>query len=191
MEYIFICSAGLLLMLLFWQYIWIKAWIDHTRDKLFDLRDGMRQHFIAIGRDLEKDTAYHALRTLLNQHLKHVRFISIGNFIVTQKFLMRAEAEKESVLFIEEMNKNMQTDDPELNDYITQIRSQASGIITFYLLITNPFTALAIGICYGAVVPIVVFMGMIERGISSFMSRILIRFIKFAPVEKYIMATFI
>lgn len=66
-----------------WRVVWCKSLLDQTRDKLFDVRDELRQKFIEMGWDMRSD-AYKRARDLINAHLQFTEELSFWHIVYVQ-----------------------------------------------------------------------------------------------------------
>ena len=65
-------------LILIWHFVAKRTVLDHTRDKLFDLRDQIRADHLANGWGLEND-AYKNLRKMLNAYLRYTSSVRLNH----------------------------------------------------------------------------------------------------------------
>lgn len=147
---------GLLLLMASWS-AFKRSLLDHTRDELFDLRDGLREHFLAKGIVLDHPV-YLELRRLLNIYIRfaqEVRFVGMVYFV--------GRARREQIERIKaEMDERFQTDDPELARYVEDIRVQAAAVIRTHMVMSSTLAWAG-----GFVVLVVTLMARVGMGARS------------------------
>lgn len=143
-------GVNLLLVMLVWQLMLRKSILDHSRDKLFDLRDEVRDVFIAKNWDLNS-TVYRNLRDLLNGHLRFTEEFSIWRVIY-----MESAVKEGSDLDLElqkAVSKRFKAANAEQAEFVNKIRRQSvvavmqfaiygSGFLLLLALLTAPVLAL-------------------------------------------------
>ncbi len=112
-----------------WFYLWRRVNLEDAIDKLFDLRDETREIF-AKNNALDSK-AYATLRSLLNGHIKFIDEVTLFFLIY---FNIRTK-NKENVLddIDDQMDINLNTDNPVLNEHINRIRNESITILFNYL----------------------------------------------------------
>ncbi len=140
---------NLLLLVLAWKLMIRKTILDHTRDKLFDLRDEIRDEFIR--REWDMDSAlYRELRDTINAYLRYTEHYSVWRF-----FFMKSSLKKNKPLFnslkqkIEQSYRELDTEKATFAKTI-RLRSQqnmmefsvySSGLLLVISFILVPFFA--------------------------------------------------
>lgn len=76
-----ILGFNVLILMVLWKFMLRRTILDHSRDKLFDLRSELRSTYIAKGWDLNSPT-YKRLRDLVNGHLRYTEDMSLSRAIV-------------------------------------------------------------------------------------------------------------
>lgn len=139
----------LVLLYISWKYIWQRALLDATRDKLFDLRDGARLWFIENGYALNHNS-YISLREILNYHLRNIELITISSILT---HLVRKRINKEYDKEIGDSISSMfSTDDKMLSEYLTKIRWEAGVSVFLYAIKRSMLLCLIFFIIAAAVI---------------------------------------
>jgi len=117
-----------------WKWVWRPTALDTTRDKLFDLRDNvLRQYFIERKIPLDHPI-YVRLRALLNGHLRHTESITIWELTYLNNTVEKDE--KLNARFAE-MNRRLQSDDPELQSLIDEVRLKSTIAMIAHMIETS------------------------------------------------------
>lgn len=144
-------GVNIILLMLVWRFMVKKTILDHTRDKLFDLRDEVRATFVANNWDLSSPV-YRRLRDLLNGHLRFTEDYSIWklaylNAAIDKQKNLQAELH-------EQFEKNFNTSIPGQLDFVKSIRARSmmsimefsvygSGFLLFLTVLITPFFVVA------------------------------------------------
>jgi hypothetical protein len=127
-------GINILLAIIIWKYILQPSILDHYRDKLFDLRESVRDFYISKNIPLE-DKTYKNLRNLINSHL---RFIEKMSFSKITYFSAQVDKNKELGNRIKnELNSNFKTDNSELAKFIKDIRMNSVEILICYMIFSS------------------------------------------------------
>jgi hypothetical protein len=90
MELLFVGTNTLLVMAI-WHFMLRPTILDHSRDRLFDLRDELRETFVSNGWDMSSPL-YKRLRDLVNGYLRFTEEVSLFRMTyVTQEVKKNAE----------------------------------------------------------------------------------------------------
>ena len=112
-----------------WFYMWRRVHLEEAIDKLFDLRDEVRDRF---SEEKELDSsAYSALRGLLNGHIKFIDEITL--FFL---FYFNYRSKQNTKVFEGlryQIEQELETENDELRKYIADVRKRAETIINDYL----------------------------------------------------------
>jgi len=147
MDQLVLFGVGVLAILSTWHWMYQPSLLDQTRDKLFDLRDEVRAHFVANGYSLD-DRPYRAIRDLLNGHLLHTNRLSFSHFVAIAAWMQSNQ--KEAGLLREKLDRLFKTDDTALAEYLRKVRKQAALIMLEYMIKKSP--AAILFACVGAIV---------------------------------------
>ncbi len=134
-----IFGVNVLLLLLSWRLMLRKTILDHTRDKLFDLRDEVRETFIQKKWDMNSPI-YKKLRDLLNGHLRFTEEFSIWKITC-----LEVEIKKNPDALDElhtRVQKTFATDNPEQQKFIEGIRARALATVMNYAVFSSGFLLL-------------------------------------------------
>lgn len=142
-------GLNLLLLVLVWKFMIRKTILDHTRDKLFDLRDEIRDEFTRREWDMNS-ALYRELRDTINAYLRYTEHYSVWRF-----FFMESSLRKNKLLFnslkqkIEQSYRELDTEKATFAKTI-RLRSQqhmmdfsvySSGLLLVISFILVPFFA--------------------------------------------------
>lgn len=148
MELIFF-GINLLLIMAVWHFMLRPSILDHSRDRLFDLRDELRTTFIDRKWDLGSP-AYQKLRDLVNGHLRFTEEMSLSR---TSFVTASVKHDKDLQEFIHvRVSKVFASSDPLQQKFILDFRRRAltvamdyaissSGFLLMLALILAPFVA--------------------------------------------------
>ena len=114
-------------LILIWHFVAKRTVLDHTRDKLFDLRDQIRADHLANGWGLEND-AYKNLRKMLNAYLRYTEIYSIWKIISLHRNLSKNPHLTEFVR--KKINTSFATKNEKHAQYIQSVREKAFVILT-------------------------------------------------------------
>ncbi len=122
-------GVGLLLVMATWKFMLRPSMLDATRDRLFDLRESMREHFIQTGHGLNAP-AYRALRGLLNSHLRYTEEITFFG-VLHQMIWLKGHQDAYRHLRAD-VDRQFAVSDPGLAAYIREVRAKSAGIVLDY-----------------------------------------------------------
>lgn len=122
-------GLSLMLAIIVWHHMIMLTVVDATRDKLFDLRDEIRQTFKERDWDMSSET-YRSLRDLMNGYLRFTeqysfwRFIYLEVSVVSDKNLMQAISERAQKRFLSVPAEQL--------DFVKSMRSRAVNVVLEY-----------------------------------------------------------
>jgi hypothetical protein len=148
---LFLFGVNVLILISVWKFMIRKTILDNSRDKLFDLRDELRDTFLERGWGLSSPM-YKKLRDLLNGHLRFTENYSVSQIVFVEagvKSNKHLEAELHA-----QFEKKFLTGNAEMDEYIKSIRSRSlvavmdfavysSGFLLFLSAIITPFFLIA------------------------------------------------
>lgn len=124
-------GINVILLIVVWNFMLKKSILDHYRDQLFDLREEVREFFIKNEIPLDSP-AYKNLRDLFNAHLRFTEKITFMRFIFLE---VKIQENKELQLFLKaEIEKQFDTTNPKLKEFIPQIRGKAKLILLNHMV---------------------------------------------------------
>lgn len=133
MELIFF-GINLLLVMAVWHFMLRPTVLDHSRDRLFDLRDDLRASFVSKGWDLGSPE-YRRLRDLINGYLRFTEEMSLA-----RSSWMVSEIKKNDELK-KYMNQKVRaafaSNDPEVQQYIQEFRKRALLVVIDYMIASS------------------------------------------------------
>lgn len=124
-------GINVILLIVIWNSMLRKSILDHHRDQLFDLRAEVRTYFIENDIPLDSVT-YKNLRDLLNGHLRFTELMTFTKFLILE-VEVRGNKELQEHLKVE-MDNRMNTQDPKLKEFISQVRQKATIILKNYMI---------------------------------------------------------
>lgn len=125
---------GIIVLMLGWHFIIRKTTLDTQRDKLFDLRESVRKHYLETGIGLE-DKTYKELRRLINSQIRFLEDASFSKMIVWRVEYQDNKELKESIDHY--LDERFRTDNEALTEYIKKIRSLAYHHTMEYMLYSS------------------------------------------------------
>ncbi|MRW89821.1 hypothetical protein GJ699_07485 [Duganella sp. FT80W] len=127
-------GIGLLLILPVWRYIVKRSLLDTHRDKLFDLRDELRDKFHASGWDMG-GPVYKQLRDLLNGYLRYTESFQFIEFIVIETGIQRnPELQAEMKARFEKVFAGM---DEEQRHFAIGLRKEARRVMMSHMILSS------------------------------------------------------
>lgn len=138
-------AIGVLALMATWRWPYRMTALDSTRDRLFDLREEVRAHFIDSGAGLSHPI-YIALRNLINGHIRHTESASLVRFLVLTHWVDSNRGTSEAIR--DKIERRFKTDDAALKAYVKQVRARAFNIMFEYVVTVSllGWVLLAIGI---------------------------------------------
>jgi len=131
-----VLGVNILLLMAVWKFMLRKTILDHSRDKLFDLRADVRTTFIRNGWDLNS-SAYMKLRDLINGHLRFTEEMGLSRTIY---FTARVRENKELQAFMHErIQRVFATNDAAQRAYIEKIRRNALTVSLEYSIYSSGY----------------------------------------------------
>lgn len=129
-----ILGLNVLLLILVWKHMARKTILDNSRDKLFDLRDGLRTTFVKNGWDLGSPSYKH-LRDLVNGHLRFTEEMSLSRI----SYMVAALKQNPALVAYqhEKIGKVFESSDPAQKVFIESFRKQAVTIAMEYTIYSS------------------------------------------------------
>jgi hypothetical protein len=149
MELIFF-GINVLLIMIVWHFLIRPTILDHSRDRLFDLRDELRATFAK--NDWQMDSAtYRSLRDLVNGYLRFTEEVSVFR-IAYFKTVIKKDLALEKHLQ-ERVNRMFESAQPDQKAVVMDIRRRAldaaidysvfsSGGLLMAVVVVTPFVAI-------------------------------------------------
>jgi hypothetical protein len=132
---------GLLLMLV-WRFILRRSILDTYRDKLFDLRDHLRETFVSRGWSLDSPL-YRHLRDLINGYLRFTESYSFGEFVYMEIKVKENPALRQALTA--RVASKFAADTSEQEAFIADFRREAVGAMMSYMIVSSgPLLLLAV-----------------------------------------------
>lgn len=129
-----LAGIGLLLMLPVWRYIVKRSLLDAHRDRLFDLRDDLRDHFYEQKWDMG-GALYKQLRDLINGYLRYTENFQYSEFnyieveIKRNPELQAAMKAKFEKIFSDITEEQMQ--------FVMKLRTEARRVMMSYMILSS------------------------------------------------------
>jgi hypothetical protein len=137
-------GAGLIMLFVVWKYMIQPTLIDHFRDKLFDLRDSVREHFLQRGELGSPE--YRQLRDLLNSHILYIEKATLFAFL---HLVVTSKKDPETTDAFNTTRRGKLSDDPEVNkfrraasDIVVQFATHGSLVVWLVALVGAPFVVI-------------------------------------------------
>lgn len=127
-------GLGVLAMLIGWRLAWRPTALDCARDRLFDLRETVRDEFLRRGWGLEHPM-YKTLRDLINGHLRYTERVHFFGLVAFHVSLAR-QPELRAALK-ESVTRRLSCDDAGVASYCDEVRQKAALIMMAYVIETS------------------------------------------------------
>ena len=128
-------GINIILLYFVWTYALKPSILDHYRDRLFDLRNEVREYYISNNISL-LDNTYKSLRDSINSHL---RFTEKKSLIKILKFIYELEKDPGThKYFDQEIDKYFYTKNSRLQDFVKQSRDKSAQILFSYMIFSSP-----------------------------------------------------
>lgn len=148
-------GIGLLLMWPVWRFILKRSLLDTHRDRLFDLRDELRDKFQAERWDMAAPL-YKQLRDLINGYLRHTEGFQYSEFMYIEISIQR-NPELQAALK-ERFKQSFSAVPEEQMRYAMKLRAEARRVMMSHMIFSSfplafftlglfPFVALYLAIC--------------------------------------------
>lgn len=122
-------GLNILIIMAIWHFAVKKTLLDHTRDKLFDLRDELRR--VYVEREWALDTElYGNLRSMINAYLRYTENYSVWQVVAVRVELSKQEKAVLRDHLIARINANFRTGNLEQGEYIADVRRRAGSALT-------------------------------------------------------------
>ena len=154
MELVFF-GINVLLVFAVWHFMLRPTVLDHSRDRLFDLRDELRLTFIKNGWDLASPE-YKKLRDLVNGHLWFTEEISVMRVSVITAGI-KQDDELQSYLK-ERLEKMFAPVNPAQKTFILEFRKRALTVVMNYAVFSSGWL-LIMALC---LLPFMAFTGLFK-----------------------------
>lgn len=139
MEHVFLFGFGVLLVIISWNFMLKRTFLDDTRDSLFDLRDHKLRSYFLNNSDLGLNhPLYISLRNLINGHLRNTEKATLFSLIATVRWahknpeLMKVLAASFSSLESKEYGS-------EVLGFSHEIRAEAAKIMFLHMVRNSAF----------------------------------------------------
>lgn len=138
-------GVNIFLIFALWVFVLRKSILDHHRDKLFDLRDEVRNHFVQQGWDLGSPL-YRHLRDLLNCHLRFTEQYTFTQFVLMEGALRDNEAAR--YWLKQRVEKHLTGTNPEQQKFVKDVRQRAVQILMSYMVVSSGPLAIATAVVF-------------------------------------------
>jgi hypothetical protein len=153
-------GINILLLIVIWEKVLKPSILDNYRDKLFDLREEVREYYLANGIPLSHNT-YIQLRNLINSHL---RFTEQMSFIKVAFFASRIEKNRDLKNYIQRsIESNFATNNKDLFLFIKTTRKKAVDILQKYMIFSSPTLIISLILVHIAGITRPVVVDQVER----------------------------
>ena len=130
---LFMLALSIILLQYVWRQ-WKKAMRDDARDRLFELRERVRDYFVQSGRPLD-GRVYRQLWDYLNHHLTRLEDYSFLKTVLLSRYAPR---HPEFLAYVDEMMARLfSTNDPELEKFIRQTTDRTARIVSKCIMDTS------------------------------------------------------
>lgn len=112
-----------------WSRMLRPSILDDTRDRLFDLREGVRRYFLAQGHGLDH-AVYVELRNLINSHLRYTEELTFFHFVHANVWSVKHQ--QSAAALRARVDRRFKCSDPLLQAYVSEIRARAGAEMVEY-----------------------------------------------------------
>lgn len=144
---ILITGLNCIAIIVIWQFFLKKTILDHHRDRLFDLRHKVREHF--IDKKSLEHPAYKEIRSLINNQIHMMESITLTKYMYWSRALSRNAVLKGQI--DADISERFRCQDAELSQFLNAARKESSEICvsymvcsSFWLLMASSISALVI-----------------------------------------------
>lgn len=135
-------GINVFILMALWHYVVKKTLLDHTRDKLFDLRDEIRCVHLEKNWGIDSDV-YSNLRDMINAYLRYTETYSVWAVVAVRTELGRAQNASMREHLVSRINSNFKTPSSEHKEYIAAVRSRASSALMQYSVYSSGLLLIA------------------------------------------------
>lgn len=135
-------GINVLIFMAVWHFMVKKTLLDHTRDKLFDLRDEIRSVHLARGWTIDGDV-YGNLRDMLNAYLMYTEAYSVWKVVVVRTEISKAANAGLRDHLAARIESRFKTSSVEQRQYIANVRSRAANALIEYSVYSSGLLLLA------------------------------------------------
>lgn len=155
---------SMLLLIAVWRFVVRRSLLDQARDRLFDLRDGLRSSYVNRGWSLDA-IEYKQARDLINAHLHFLESISALQIFTLQAGMAHNEQLRK---LVQHRYETMFAGVPvERAKVVQQHRRESLQIVTEYA-VTNSLLLVTLGALMFPVILIERTLSAARRGVVSF-----------------------
>ncbi len=130
-------GMSILLIIVTWKLLLKKSVLDDHRDKLFDLRDSLRESFVQQGWDLNSPV-YRHLRDLINGYLRFTEKYVFLEFLIVELELKRNVDLQRGLK--SSFDKRFETVSSDQREFISSFRRAAVQVMMSYMIVSfGPF----------------------------------------------------
>jgi len=126
-----ILGLNILIIMAFWHFVVKRTLLDHTRDKLFDLRDEVRREHIERGWSLDSES-YGNLRKMINAYLRYTETYSVWEVVPLRVELAKREKAALRDHLAAHIKAKFKTNNNEQGEYIANVRRRAGTALMNY-----------------------------------------------------------
>ena len=112
-----------------WHFVVKKTLLDHTRDKLFDLRDEMRSTHLEQGWSIDTEL-YGNLRSMINAYLRDTENYSVWQVMALRAGLSKHESSGLREHLVARIDANFKADNHAQQIYVASVRRRAGSALT-------------------------------------------------------------
>lgn len=158
-----ISGIGLLLVLPVWRYILKRSLLDMHRDKLFDLRDNLRDTFHEQKWDMSSPL-YKQLRDLLNGYLRYTDHFQYSEFVFIESGI-RKNPELQTTMKAK-FEANFSGISAKQMQYVMRIRAEARRVMMRHMILSS-FPLAMLTLILFPVVGIYTLVCAVAKGVAS------------------------
>jgi len=151
-------GVNIILGMIIWKYVLKPTILDHFMDKLFDIREGVRDYYVSSGIPLDHVT-YKNLRDLINGHLRFTEHASFSMVCYYSEVVKKKKLDK---AIGRSLDKKFKTGNKELAAFIKETRQEAAMVLLDYMVLSSFFAVLLVLGIAVVIVPVLLFRKMFD-----------------------------
>ncbi|MDZ7919589.1 hypothetical protein [Rhodoferax sp.] len=159
-------GINILLIMGTWHFVVKKTLLDHTRDKLFDLRDEVRRVHLERGWSIDTDL-YGNLRSMINAYLRYTENYSVWQVVALRVELSRQAQSGLREHLVTRINANFKAGTQDQQKYVADVRRRAGNALTDFA-VYNSGLLLLLTILITPYFLVSTFVDQCQKGISAF-----------------------
>lgn len=177
---------NILIIMALWHFVVKKTLLDHTRDKLFDLRDELRDVYVQRGWGLDA-VSYGKLRAMINAYLRFTENYSVWQMVAIRTELSSAERAGLREYLTAQIDANFGAESLVQQKFIADVRRRASNALTDYSVYNSGFLLL-VSAAITPVFLVTTFIDQFRKGMSAVQRVVMRDFLHWGRIVAFVWA---